>query len=270
MEGSRRSFLKLAGICALGLGVRPAVNAFSATPVAAPPAPAAGPYTLTASALQGTQWGMVVDMKKCWEKGKEGCKDCTLECHKVHNVPEIGNIKEEIKWIWTEHFENAFPNMESHYMSEAFLHKPFMVLCNHCTNPSCVRVCPTKATYKRPQDGIVMMDYHRCIGCRYCMAACPFGARSFNFREPRLSIKVQNLRKDFPARERGVVEKCNFCEERLAVGQKPACVTACKVGALAFGDLGDPKSEVRKLLASNFAIRRKPELGTQPNVYYIV
>ncbi|HBZ55704.1 MAG TPA: 4Fe-4S ferredoxin [Syntrophobacteraceae bacterium] len=269
MEGSRRSFLKLAGICALGFGIKPAANALSAQAPAPAAAPAAtGPYAPNPTALHGTQWAMVVDMKKCWDKGKEGCKDCILACHKTHNVPEIGNIKEEIKWLWTEPFPNAFPNMESHYMSEAFLHKPFMVLCNHCTNPPCVRVCPTQATYKRPQDGIVMMDFHRCIGCRYCMAACPFGARSFNFKEPRPFVKDVNP--DFPSRERGVVEKCNFCEERLAVGQLPACVTACRVGALTFGNLGDPKSEVRKILSTTFTIRRKPELGTQPNVYYIV
>jgi len=262
MEGSRRSFLKLAGICALGVGVKPAVDAISAT------APTTGPYAPNKTALHGKQWAMVVDMKKCWEKGKEGCKDCFLACHKTHNVPEIGNVKEEIKWIWTEAFPHAFPNMESHYMSEAFLHKPFVVLCNHCTNPACVRVCPTQATWKRPEDGIVMMDYHRCIGCRYCMAGCPYGARSFNFKEPRPFVKEVNL--SFPSRERGVVEKCNFCEERLAVGQPPACVAACRVGALVFGDIEDPKSEVRKLLATSFTIRRKPELGTQPNVYYIV
>jgi Fe-S-cluster-containing dehydrogenase component len=114
-----------------------------------------------------------------------------------------------------------------------------------------------------------MMDYHRCIGCRYCMAGCPFGARSFNYRDPRPYFK-QDLNATFPTRERGVVEKCNFCEERLAVGLLPACVEACKVGALTFGDQSDPKSPVRKLLSSNFTVRRKAELGTQPNVYYII
>ena len=264
MERSRRSFLKLAGVCALGLGVKPAVNAFSADAVKN-----TGPYALNPGALVGKQWAMVVDMKKCWEKGKEGCKDCLLACHKVHNVPEIGNIKEEIKWIWTEHYENTFPGMESHFMPEYMHGKPFVVLCNHCANPPCVRVCPTKATFKRP-DGITQMDFHRCIGCRYCMAACPFGARSFNFKEPRPFLKEADINPTFPSRERGVVEKCNFCEERLAVGQLPACVVACKAKALTFGDAEDPKSEVRKLLAANFTIRRKAELGTQPNVYYIV
>jgi len=110
MEGSRRSFLKLAGVCALGLGVKPAVNAFSAD------APAVGPFSLNPGALVGKQWAMVVDMKKCWEKGKEGCKDCLLACHKVHNVPEIGNIKEEIKWIWPEQYDHAFAGQENEFI----------------------------------------------------------------------------------------------------------------------------------------------------------
>ena len=219
-------------------------------------------------ALVGKRWAMVVDMKKCWEKGKPGCTDCILACHVTHNVPDIGTIKEEVKWIWTEHYENAFPGQESLFMPENVKEKPFMVLCNHCAKAPCVRVCPTQATFKRA-DGITMMDFHRCIGCRYCMAGCPYGARSFNWKDPRNFIKTE-LNMTFPTRERGVVEKCNFCDERLAVGKPPACVEACKVGGLVFGDLEDPNSEVRKLLASHFTIRRKPELGTDPSVYYII
>ena len=107
-----------------------------------------------------------------------------------------------------------------------------------------MRVCPTKATFKRA-DGIVMMDYHRCIGCRFCMAACPYGSRSMNYRDPRPFIRKINP--DFPTRTKGVVEKCNFCEERLARGILPACVVACKEKALVFGDLEDPRSDVRLL-----------------------
>ncbi len=186
----------------------------------------------------------------------------------THNVPDIGNVKEEVKWLWTELFENAFPGQESHFMPGNMSEKPFMVLCNHCAQAPCVRVCPTQATFKRP-DGITMMDFHRCIGCRYCMAGCPYGARSFNWKDPRNFIKTE-LNMTFPTRERGVVEKCNFCDERLAVGKLPACVEACKIGGLVFGDLEDPNSEVRKVLASQFTIRRKPELGTDPSVFYII
>jgi molybdopterin-containing oxidoreductase family iron-sulfur binding subunit len=260
MEESRRSFLKLGGLCALGIGALPVVDALGKTDL---------PKVMTdPKALVGKRWAMVVDMKKCWEKGKPGCKDCILACHVTHNVPEIGNVKEEVKWLWTEKFENAFPGQESHFMPGNMSEKPFMILCNHCAQAPCVRVCPTQATFKRP-DGITMMDFHRCIGCRYCMAGCPYGARSFNWKDPRNFIKTE-LNMTFPTRERGVVEKCNFCDERLAVGKPPACVEACKIGGLVFGDLEDPNSEVRKVLASQFTIRRKPELGTDPSVFYII
>ena len=111
------------------------------------------------------------------------------------------------------------------------------------------------------------MDQHRCIGCRFCMAACPFGARSFNWRDPRPFIKEQNP--DYPTRTIGVVEKCTFCFERLAKGLQPACVEKSN-GGLIFGDLSDPNSDVRKVLNTHYSIRRKPEIGTQPSVYYII
>ena len=261
METNRRGFLKIGGICALGLGALPVVDGLAL----AKDLPRVSPNP---EALAGKKWAMVIDMKKCWEKGKPGCKDCMLACHKTHNVPEIPTIKEEIKWIWSDGYEHVFPGQSSDFTNENFHDRQFIVMCNHCTNPACVRVCPTKATFKRP-DGVVMMDFHRCIGCRFCMAGCPFGARSFNFRDPRPFIQNE-LNATFPTRERGVVEKCNFCDERLAVGKLPACVEACKCGALCFGDQTDPKSDVRKLLSSRFTIRRKPDLGTEPNVYYII
>ncbi|UCF57397.1 MAG: 4Fe-4S dicluster domain-containing protein, partial [Deltaproteobacteria bacterium] len=133
------------------------------------------------------------------------------------------------------------------------------------------------ATWKRELDGVVMMDQHRCIGCRFCMAACPFGARSFNYGDPRKAPKELNpdfpTNMTYPTRTKGVVEKCNFCAERLAKGQLPACVEVAskiKAGALTFGDLEDPDSEIRAVLREHYTIRRKPELGTGPNVYYII
>jgi len=189
---------------------------------------------------------------------------CQAACHRIHNVPEIEDPEEKIKWIWPESYERSFP-MQSHRFQDS--QKPVLVLCNHCERPPCTRVCPTKATWKRESDGIVMMDMHRCIGCRYCMAACPYGARSFNFRDPRPFIAETN--KQFPTRMKGVVEKCNFCAERLAVGQQPACVEVSE-GKIAFGDLYDPESQVRELIKTNYTIRRKQSLGTEPSVYYIV
>jgi molybdopterin-containing oxidoreductase family iron-sulfur binding subunit len=188
-------------------------------------------------------------------------------CHKIHNVPNLPIKRHEIKWLWTAPYHNAFPMSPMKFIDENLKHAPMLVLCNHCENPPCVRACPTNSTFKNPDNGIVMMDFHRCIGCRFCMAACPFGARSFNYRDPRPFIAETN--KKFPTRMKGVVEKCNFCAELLAVGQKPACVEASD-GKLSFGDLYDPESEVRELIRTNYTIRRKQALGTEPAVYYIV
>ena len=142
------------------------------------------------------------------------------------NCPRRSSTATEIKWIWTEHFHNAFPG-EEQVMPEKVQHLPFLLLCNHCNNPPCVRVCPTKATFQR-EDGIVMMDMHRCIGCRFCMAGCPYAARSFNWRDPRPFVKENYP--GYPTREIGVVEKCTFCAERLAQGLMPACVEAVPRG----------------------------------------
>ncbi len=261
MEESRRSFLKIGGISVLGLSALPVLQAVAQND---------GPkFKPDPNALQAQQWGMVVDMKKCWEEQeKRQCADCIAACHKVHNVPGIPDPKREIKWIWTDKYEHAFPEQANEYAPEKIRESQFLLLCNHCSNPPCVRVCPTQATFKREQDGVVMMDFHRCIGCRYCMAGCPFGARSFNWGDPRPYLTEQNM--EFPTRTKGVVEKCNFCAERLAVGQIPACVEACKAKALVFGDVEDPESEIRKILDTHYTIRRKVNLGTRPNIYYIV
>ena len=170
--------------------------------------------------------------------------------------------------MWLDNYDHAFPDDLSEHQKPSLLQAQFPLLCNHCTNPPCVRVCPTQATYKM-EDGIVAMDYHRCIGCRFCMAGCPYGARSFNFVDPRKHLSDPAPNPAFPTRMIGVVEKCTFCAERLAVGKMPACVEASG-GRILFGDLDDPSSSVRKALADNFSIRRKPNLGTQPGVYYLI
>jgi molybdopterin-containing oxidoreductase family iron-sulfur binding subunit len=261
MKSSRRRFIKMAGIAALGIGAQPVVNAVA-------PASESGPTAhvqKNPKALTAKQWAMVIDTRRF--HGPEDIEPLVEACHKEHNVPHLQEKRHEIKWIWETHFHNAFPDMRNGYMSADVEHRPFAVLCNHCENPPCVRACPTQATFKRESDGIVLMDFHRCIGCRFCMVACPFGARSFNFRDPRPFISETN--KAFPTRMKGVVEKCNFCAERLAVGKMPACVEASD-GAIVFGDLKDPHSEVREVLHENFTIRRKQSLGTEPCVYYIV
>jgi len=263
MESSRRHFLKIAGISALGLGSKPVLDAFAqehGEGHGEKPKTQKGEKALTAQ-----QWAMVIDTREL--SSAEDLEPIMEACHKAHNVPKLEDKRHEVKWIWEEEYHHAFPMKAAKFVSEDVEHSSFLVLCNHCENPPCCRVCPTQATFKRESDGIVLMDFHRCIGCRFCMAACPFGARSFNFRDPEKFIEEKNNR--FPTRMKGVVEKCNFCAERLAVGEMPACVEASD-GKIVFGDLYDPESEVRELIKTNYTIRRKQSLGTEPCVYYIV
>ncbi|MFP4158941.1 MAG: sulfate reduction electron transfer complex DsrMKJOP subunit DsrO [Desulfobacterales bacterium] len=271
MENSRRRFLKTAGFSILGVGAGSMLIGLAGRQAtAAGPASDDGPHFKKGEdARHARRWGMVIDTR---ELDESTCRKMEEACHSIHNVPEFsddtGRENHVIKWIWPVGFTHAFPGQEAEFLAERFSHSEIVpVLCNHCDNPPCVRACPTKATFKRESDGIVLMDFHRCIGCRFCMAACPYGARSFNFRDPRPAIEEENP--DFPTRSKGVVEKCNFCAERLAVGKEPACVEASG-GAMIFGDLEDPDSEIRKLLADEYAIRRKPSLGTFPSVFYIV
>jgi Fe-S-cluster-containing dehydrogenase component len=256
MKTSRRDFLKIAGASTLGLIVPQVLIPSSVL------ADSVNPVN-QATALQAKRWAMAVDPSLC----PDSCTDCIDACHLTHNVPAMANSRHEIKWIWREEFSHIFPAEDHPYLPRAAETMHPLVLCNHCANPPCVRVCPTKATFQRP-DGIVMMDYHRCIGCRFCMAGCPYGARSMNYLDPRPQIKKMTL--DYPTRAKGVVEKCNFCEERLAKGLLPACVLACKKKALIFGDLENPQSAIRRLIKDKFSLRRHPALGTQPQVYYIL
>ncbi len=272
MKKSRRSFLKVAGIAAIGMGAAPAMNIAASASQSAGPAKSKNKKTKKAH-----RWGMVIDTNKLNEDVAHHCMEA---CHKHHNVPDFDHEvdedkfpntrpvkhKQELKWIWEEHFHYAFPDKEDEYLAEKFHDLPLLVLCNHCKNAPCTQACPTQATFKR-EDGIVLMDYHRCIGCRFCMAACPFGARSFNFRDPRPFIAETDP--SFPTRTKGVVEKCNFCAERLAKGEKPYCEEASD-GAIVTGDLEDAESEVRALLNEHYTIRRKQSLGTEPSVYYVV
>ena len=258
MNNSRRSFLKVAGLSvfALSSGVAGLANAAQVAP---------GRYERGANALHAKRWAMVIDTRAF--KSAEEYKPIIEACHSFHNVPKIPG-KQEVKWMWLDNYDHAFPDDLSEHQKPSLLQAQFPLLCNHCTNPPCVRVCPTQATYKM-EDGIVAMDYHRCIGCRFCMAGCPYGARSFNFMDPRKHLPKEMPNPAFPTRMIGVVEKCTFCAERLAVGQMPACVAASN-GRILFGDLDDPNSDVRHALAENYSIRRKPNLGTQPGVYYLI
>ncbi len=257
MNITRKKFLQVTGISVLAVVGDKLAGTCARAMQSSPQA--------SSQALHASRWAMVLDLNKCAQK--EGCTRCIEACHSIHNVPRFDDPRHRVEWIWKTPFRNAFPSEENSYRPATLKDLPVPLFCNHCDNPPCVRVCPTQATWKRA-DGIVMMDWHRCIGCRYCMAACPYGSRSFNWMDPRLHLAHEDP--DFPTRTKGVVEKCNFCEERLARGELPACVKACPQEAMIFGDLLDGKSQVRQLLGSRYAIQRKPELGTRPEVFYIV
>ncbi len=256
MSSSRRTFLRLSG---LGLIGATATTAFDLC--AAGDGQPAGDRTAPA----GPRPALVVNLRALeanhsWDRVVDAC-------HRAHNVPSFPAAKDEVKWIWTEEFHHVFPELDNPYRDLPPTQQRVPVLCNHCDNPPCTKVCPTQATWRR-DDGVVMMDWHRCIGCRYCIVACPYGSRSFNWRDPRQGLAQPDPA--YPTRQRGVVEKCTLCAERLDRGELPACVEACANGEIIFGDLSDPGSEVRRVLAANTTIRRKPSLGTQPQVYYIL
>ncbi len=215
------------------------------------------------------RWAMLIDVMAL---NKEKIEKIVHTCHHIHNVPNWGDPKNDIKWIWEDEYEHVFPDSYNEY-NDILNGMPFLLMCNHCDNPPCVRVCPVQATFRRP-DGIVAQDYHRCIGCRFCMAACPYGSRSFNWLDPRVHLEQEiaqgrKLNKQFPTRMRGVVEKCNFCVERLAEGKQPGCVEVAP-DVMFFGNLADPNSNVRKILKERISLRRKLELGTKPSVFYLI
>lgn len=144
------------------------------------------------------------------------------------------------------------------------------VACQQCTNPPCTKVCPVKATWKE-EDGIVVVDYNWCIGCRCCIAACPYGARHFNWKAPGIESKDINTETHYLGnrpRYSGVVEKCTFCVQRVRKGKYPKCVEVCPVGARKFGNLLDEEGEIRYILENKRVILLKEELNTQPNFFY--
>lgn len=210
---------------------------------------------------KGPKWGMVIDLKKC-----VGCDTCTVSCKAENRTPPGMSYN-----VVLETLAGDYPNI-----SLVNLPRP----CMQCDKPPCVQVCPTRATYKL-ENGIVIIDNDRCIGCRYCMVACPYGARSYDFGDgydqemmgcndvtsPEYGIERGERKKGAIPEE--TVRKCSFCYHRLQRGEEPACVETCIGDARYFGDMSDPNSVVSKLAASPRAFRLKEELGTQPRVVYL-
>lgn len=186
--------------------------------------------------------GMVIDLDRCI-----GCNSCAVAC-KAENGVRLGGFR---SWV-SERESGKYPAVTRYLLPR---------LCNHCENPACLKVCPVGATFKRP-DGLVDIDKSRCIGCRYCMVACPYNARYFN---PRRDSEGERL---FPARTLGTVDKCNLCAHRVDNGVVPACVNTCPASARFFGDLNDRESEVYRKYSSEEPVPLLPEFGTGPSVFY--
>ena len=194
-----------------------------------------------------------------------GCHTCAVACKIENNLPN------EIWWnrILTDGGSNEMDIPKGSFPDNSIDYLP--VNCQHCENPACVKVCPVGATYKDEATGIVRQDYDKCIGCRMCMAACPYtGVRSFNWQEPEYMLDYTLGAKDSPAHQRHTVEKCTMCWHRVASDGEPECVKACPGRARIWGDLDDPESDVSKAIASRQYKQLLPEEGTKPSVYYLV
>lgn len=202
-----------------------------------------------------SRYGMLIKLNRC-----SGCHTCVEACKMQNNVP-MGILWNRVVVENCNHVTDAdgvYPALSRTYLPLA---------CQHCEAPACLRVCPTGATYK-DEKGRVEIDYDKCIGCRMCMAACPYNARSFNWEEPVRDPGFNYGDKDVPVRPRGVVEKCTLCKERTDRDEVPRCVQCCPNDARIFGDLDDPDSEVSRAMSERKAHVLLEEQGTHPQVYY--
>ena len=218
------------------------------------------------SAIPGVLYGYAFNISKC-----KGYMDCIDACIKENNLDRKSNMQ-YIKVFEVENGSLNVENGDSQFFHEVPQEEHFYMgtQCMHCENPPCVPVCPTEATWKE-EDGIVVVDYDWCIGCRYCEAACPYEARRFNWAEPVVPTKALNTDQHYLGNRRkakGVVEKCTFCIQKTREGENPACVEACPTGARVFGNLLDPDSEIRKIIETKKVFRLKEELGTEPKYWY--
>lgn len=218
-------------------------------------------------APEGVLFGYALSLDRC-----KGYRDCVHACVKENNLsrePEMQYIRvlEVDRGEWNlgeadQRYDHAYvPAPGKAYMP---------MQCFHCENPPCVSACPVQATWKEP-DGIVVINYDTCIGCRYCATACPYGARRFNWSEPKIPKDEINTDTHYLGnrpRPVGVIEKCNFCVHRVRRGRMPACQEACPTGARVFGNLLDPKSDIRYVLENKTVFRLREELGAEPKFWY--
>ncbi len=222
----------------------------------------------TEGPMEGVEFGYALDISRC-----VGCRRCVYACVEENNQSR----DPQIQWIRVLEMDKEkgidFAEANPYYDGEEVPrdgHFYLPVQCQQCKNPPCVKSCPVGATW-REKDGIVVIDYDWCIGCRCCMSACPYGARHFNFAEPRIPAEELNPKTHYLGnrpRPKGVVEKCTFCIQRVRNGRYPACVEVCPVGARKFGNLLDPDSEVRQVIEHKRVFVLKAELNTQPRFFY--
>ena len=196
-----------------------------------------------------TRFGFVINTGRCI-----GCHSCAVVCKQENNVG-LGTFYNKVLTVGPS---GTYPDLEMYYLP---------VACQHCENPACLRVCPTGATYK-DEAGRVEIAYDKCIGCRTCMAACPYNARVFNWNEPRRDPDFNYGDKDVPVRTKGVVEKCTMCKERTDRGDEPMCVVCCPTKARIWGDVDDPASDVARIIREQRTHVLLEEQGTRPQVHY--
>lgn len=203
-----------------------------------------------------TRLALAIDLKRCI-----GCTTCSMACKMQNNVPD-GMLWNRVLTEGVDIYDGAegvYPNLSRTYV-------PFA--CQHCDNPACQKVCPTNATYT-DDKGRVEIDYDKCIGCRMCMAACPYNARVFNWNEPVRSAGADYGDPEVPVRPKGVMEKCTLCKERTDRGEEPMCVKCCPADARIFGDLDDPNSEISRRIRERDAVQLLEHFGTNPKVHYL-
>ncbi len=222
----------------------------------------------TTQPAENVLYGYAFNVTRC-----EGYMECVQACVKENNIDRKSNTQ-YIRIFEMEHGQMSPDQGEGKYfhMVPKEGHFYMGVQCFQCENPPCVKACPTKATWKEP-DGIVVVDYDWCIGCRYCMAACPYWGRRFNWNQPQIpkdEITKEQHYLGNRSRVRGMMEKCTFCIQRSRKGKVTACVEACPTGARVFGNLLDPDSEIRFVLENKKVYRLKEDLGTDPKFWYFI